>query len=114
MKNFILGMAKSPLQVKRGAYNGIADENAKPIKAGSSRSLELDFLRLVYATKELRLKGYNVNSYLMVTTLEVIKLVERWSKKYDVEKDVVTILHADLMEDELNPNYALENNIKFA
>jgi arsenate reductase-like glutaredoxin family protein len=37
----------------------------------------------------------------MVTTLEVIRLVERWSKKYDVEKDVVTILHADLKEDEL-------------
>jgi hypothetical protein len=85
MKTYILGMAKSPLQVKKGQYNGIADEFAKPLKPGSARSLELDFLRLVYAKKELSSKGQEVHAYLMVTTEEVVNAVKNWMVKYDAE-----------------------------
>ena len=53
-KTYILGMAKSPLQVEKGAYGGKADDFVKYLKRGSQRSLELDYLRLVYAAKDLQ------------------------------------------------------------
>ncbi len=100
MKTYILGMAKSPLQVTKGQYNGIADTFAKPLSPGPSRSLELDFLRLVYATKELRAAKNEVHSYLMVTTPEVVKYAENWLKKYKAER-VVNIISADLSQNEI-------------
>ena len=101
MKTYILGMAKSPLQLKKGQFNGIADEFAKPLKPGSARSLELDFLRLVYAKKELSSKGHVVHAYLMVTTEEVVNAVDKWRKKYELEENYINILHASLNEDEI-------------
>jgi len=101
MSTYILGMAKSPLQVKKGQYNGIADDYAKALNPGSARSLELDFLRLVYAKKELSSKGHEVFAYLMVTTEEVANTVHKWRKKYELEEDYVKILDASLNEDDI-------------
>ena len=100
-KTYILGMAKSPLQVAKGSYNEIADKYTKAIKPGPSRSLELDFFRLVYAAKELRAKGYEVHAYMMVTTDILVKKVEQWREKYEVEEYLVNIVSAALTEDEI-------------
>lgn len=100
-KRYILGMAKSALQVEKGSYYGIADDFVKSISPGSLRNLELDFLRLVYAAKELNSKGNIVFAYLMVTTEIVKEKIENWKKKYEVEENLVHIVSADLNENEI-------------
>ena len=101
MKTYILGMAKSTLQVSKGQYNGIADAYSKSPNPGPLRNLELDFLRLVYATKELLVKGHKVISYLMVATPEIEVKVIKWKEKYEVENDIVNIICASLNKNEI-------------
>jgi hypothetical protein len=100
-KSYILGMAKSALQVEKGSYDGIADDFIKKISPGPLRNLELDFLRLVYAAKELKSKVNIVFAYLMVTTYKVKEKVENWRRKYEVEDNLVHIICADLNIDEI-------------
>lgn len=100
-RTYILGMAKSPLQVSKGSYEGLADDFARKINPGSSRSLELDFLRLVYSAKELIKKGHEVEAFLMVTTPEIVETVIQWRVKYEVEDSIVNIMHAELNQKEI-------------
>lgn len=113
-KTYILGMAKSPLQVEKGLFGGVADKYTKSIKPGSSRSLELDFLRLVYATKELMRGGHEVHAYLMVTTDVIVEKIEKWRKKYEVEKGLVNIESASLNKDDIKNIVEEKNNNKTA
>lgn len=62
----ILGMAKSHLDL-RGA---------------KAQKLELDYLRLVYAVKEIRRKGDSAQGYLIVVTEEILNRVRQWEYKY--------------------------------
>jgi hypothetical protein len=101
VKTYILGMAKSPLKVDKGSYNGIADGFAKSIQSGPARSLELDFLRLVYAASTLRSKGHTVHAYLMVTTPQIVEMVDNWEKKYQAE-GLVTVRHPELTKKEID------------
>ncbi len=53
MKTYILGMAKSPLQLTKGTFNSIeGGAFSRTIKPGSSRSLELDFFGLFMPQKK--------------------------------------------------------------
>lgn len=97
---YILGMAKSPLKVIRGDFNGIADDFAKPINPGSAKSMELDFLRLVYAKKQLMLEGFKVHVFMVVTTPQVVEYVQVWTEKYGVER-MVQVRAANLTRDEV-------------
>ncbi|MFC1869821.1 hypothetical protein ACFLYE_00950 [Chloroflexota bacterium] len=63
---YILGMAKSHLDL-RGA---------------KGPKLELDYLRLVYAIKEMRKEGYSAQGYLVVMTEEILNRVRQWEYKY--------------------------------
>jgi hypothetical protein len=102
MKTYILGMAKSPLQLTKGTFNSIeGDAFSRTIKPGSSRSLELDFLRLVYAAKELGAKGHKVITYLMVATPEVVEKVQKWKEKYEVGEGIVHVVNASLNQAEI-------------
>lgn len=101
MKIYILGMAKSAIQVEKGSFGGIANGFTKSISPGPLRNLELDFLRLVYVAKELISKGNVVHSYLMVTTEIVKGKVENWREKYQVDKNLVNIVSANLSVDEI-------------
>ena len=80
----ILGMAKSNLDL-----NGV-----KPIK------LELDFLRLVYAVKELRAKGEDAQGYLLIMTETIEQRTRVWARKYDAE-DTVIVVRLELSDDQL-------------
>jgi hypothetical protein len=100
-KTYILGMVKSPLKVTKGDFNGVADAFTRSINPGPSRSLELDFLRLVYSSKQLRSEGYSVNTYFMVTTELVKKSVKTWMDKYGVDETMVNIVIAPLNNEEV-------------
>jgi len=75
----ILGMAKSHLDL-RGA---------------KAPKLELDYLRLIYAVKEIREKGGNAQGYLVVMTEEIFNRVKQWEYKYQ-GKECVELLVATL------------------
>ena len=100
-KKYILGMAKSHLEVEKGDHNGIADAFAKSINPGSSRSLELDFLRLGYAATKLQSEDNEVFAYLMVTTSRMVEKVIKWRDKYCLSEDAVHIVDASLDEEEI-------------
>ena len=51
--------------------------------------LELDFLRLVYAVKELRLSGNDSKGYLLVMTPSIAQRVAAWQSKYQAGESVV-------------------------
>jgi len=79
----VLGMAKSHLDLK-----------------GAKRpKLELDFLRLVYAVKELRARGDQAKGYLLVMEKEIATRAESWIEKYQAG-DAVVIEVAGLSPDE--------------
>ena len=80
----ILGMAKSNLDMK----------GAKGPK------LELDFLRLAYAVKELSSKGDSATGYLLVMTEEIAQRARSWTEKYQ-SGDAVVIAVANLSPTEL-------------
>jgi hypothetical protein len=65
----ILGMAKSNLD----------------LKGAKSSKLEFDYLRLVYAVKELRKKGDEAYGYLIVMTPAIEQRVKHWETKYQAE-----------------------------
>jgi hypothetical protein len=71
----VLGMAKSSLDL-RGA---------------KAPKLELDFLRLAYAVRDLREAGEEAVGYLMVLVPKVAKAVERWQDKYSSGEGVVVL-----------------------
>ena len=62
----VLGMAKSALDL-RGA---------------KGPKLELDYLRLLYAVKELRKRGDNAQGYLIVLTEPIHERTRQWENKY--------------------------------
>lgn len=61
------------------------------LKAGKSRSLELDYLRLAYAVTRKWRKRWNAMGYLFVATEAVKKLTEKWDKKYKVRNHVKVV-----------------------
>ncbi len=75
----ILGMAKSFLD----------------LKGARSPKLELDYLRLVYAVKDLRQSGDGAQGYLVVLTPEILECVKRWENKYQ-GKNCVTVIDISL------------------
>ena len=66
MLKHILGMAKSNLD----------------LKGTKAQKLELDYLRLVFAVKEMRKQGNNAQGYFIVMTDEVLRRVSQWEHKY--------------------------------
>lgn len=96
-KTYVLGMAKSSLQLEKGSYGGVADK----MNPGTLRNLELDFLRLAYATKELQTRGHEVYAYLMVSTDIVAQKVQIWAEKYEAGENLINIVSAALTEDEI-------------
>jgi hypothetical protein len=62
----VLGMAKSFLD-----FNG-----------SKSQKLELDYLRLVYAVKDLKSGGDDAQGYLVVLDPRISERVKRWENKY--------------------------------
>lgn len=62
----VLGMAKSSLN----------------LKGARSPKLELDYLRLVYAVKEIRKQGDTAQGYLVVLTPQIVDRVKQWENKY--------------------------------
>ena len=75
----ILGMAKSHLDL-RGA---------------KGPKLELDYLRLVYAVREMRKQGHSAQGYLVVMTDEILNRVRQWEYKYR-GKECVEVLSVPL------------------
>ena len=62
----ILGMAKSFLD----------------LKGAKSQKLELDYLRLVYAVKDLRKGRDNAQGYIVVLTPQISERLKQWESKY--------------------------------
>ena len=71
----ILGMSKSSLD----------------LKGAKGSKLELDFLRLVYAVKEIRRQGENAQGYLIVLTPRIAESAKDWEHKYKCENCVKII-----------------------
>lgn len=89
----ILGMSKSHLDL-RGA---------------KSAKLELDYLRLVYAVKEIRRGEDNAQGYLVVLAPHIKDRVKQWECKYEAEgyvkviyESVPTIDKSKLEEEKLD------------
>ncbi len=80
---YILGMAKRALDL-----NG-----------AKRQKLELDYLRLVYAVKELRRQGKGAQGYLVVLTNEIYNTTSTWNEKYQAN-DTVKVLVASITEQE--------------
>lgn len=62
----ILGIAKSHLD----------------LKGAKAPKLELDYLRLIYAVKEIRKQGDSAQGYLVVMTDGILTRVRQWEYKY--------------------------------
>jgi hypothetical protein len=89
----ILGMAKRHLD----------------LKGAKGPKLELDFLRLVYAVKELRRGGDDAQGYLLVADEKIKQCVDkRWRKKYRAG-DTVRVCVAQLTDTE---RAVLEQEVK--
>jgi len=71
------------------------------MKGAKGPKLELDFLRLVYAVKELRGSGDEAKGYLLVMTPAIAQRVAAWQAKYQAG-DSVTVLTAQLSQEELD------------
>ena len=71
----ILGMVKSQLDL-----NG-----------AKSQKLELDYLRLVYAVKEIKKRGDYALGYLAVLAPSILDRVKHWEAKYQAEGCVKVI-----------------------
>ncbi len=85
----ILGMAKSNLDL-RGA---------------KGPKLELDYLRLVFAIKEIRKQGDNAQGYLVLMTDKILNGVKKWECRYH-GKEFVTVEVASLSD---QTKHTLEN-----
>ena len=75
----ILGMAKSHLD----------------LKGAKAPKLELDYLRLIYAVREMRKQGDSAQGYLVVMTEEILNRVRQWEYKYQ-GKECVEVLSVSL------------------
>jgi hypothetical protein len=62
----VLGMAKSFLN----------------LEGARSQKLELDYLRLIYAVKEIRKRGDSALGYLVVLTPQIGIRLKQWENKY--------------------------------
>ena len=51
-------------------------------KGSKGPKTELDYLRLVYAVKEMKKQGDNAQGYLVVMTDEMLSRVSQWEHKY--------------------------------
>jgi hypothetical protein len=73
----ILGMTKSHLD----------------LKGARSSKLELDYLRLIYAVKEIMKRGDSAQGYLVVLTPQILDRVKVWEHKYQGKEyvEVMTI-----------------------
>ena len=69
----VLGMAKSSLD----------------LKGAKGPKLELDFLRLVYAVKQLRTEEVDAKGYLVVMTEDIRERANSWIGKYEAENTIV-------------------------
>lgn len=74
----ILGMAKSSLNLNGAKRN----------------KLELDFLRLAYAVRDLREAGEEAVGYLMVLTPSIAKTARGWIDQYGTGESVVVLCEA--------------------
>lgn len=77
----VLGMAKRHLDL-RGA---------------KAPKLELDFLRLLFAVRELQRRGDDARGYLLVMTPNIGERTLSWSQKYGAEGDVEVVV-ADMTD----------------
>lgn len=75
----ILGMAKSHLD----------------LRGSKGPKLELDYLRLVYAIREMRKEGHSAQGYLVVMTDEILNRVRQWECKYR-GKECVEVMSVSL------------------
>ena len=82
-RKHVLGMAKRFLDL-RGA---------------KGPKLELDYLRLLYAVKELRFHGEEAQGYLLVLTSKIESVTLRWQEKYEAG-DTVRVLVPELSDPE--------------
>lgn len=71
----ILGLAKSNLD----------------LKGSKGPKVELDYLRLVYAVKEMKKQGDNAQGYLVIMTDDMLNRVSQWEHKYRGRGDVEVI-----------------------
>jgi hypothetical protein len=67
--------------------------------------LELDFLRLVYAVKELRQSADEAKGYLLVMTSAIAERVAAWQTKYQAG-DSVQVGTAQLSQEQLGTIHA--------
>ena len=77
----VLGMAKSHLN----------------LKGAKREKLELDYLRLVYAVKDLRARGDDAQGYLVVLDENLASRLRRWGNSYEAQ-GCVTVVLAHLSE----------------
>ena len=71
----VLGMAKSSLN----------------LQGAREQKLELDFLRLAYAVRELREAGEEAIGYLLVLVPDIAKTAAGWCEKYTTGEGVVIL-----------------------
>lgn len=71
------------------------------LKGAKHPKIELDFLRLLFAVREIRRNGGNAVGYLLVTTSEISDRVSQWRSKYGADDtDEVFIEPAKLSDSE--------------
>ena len=75
----VLGMAKRHLD----------------LKGAKAPKLELDYLRLMVAVRQLRQRGHDAAGYLLVMTPTIKRRTQTWASKYGA-KDEVQVLVATL------------------
>jgi hypothetical protein len=78
------------------------------LNGAKAQKLELDYLRLVYAVRELRRLGNDAQGYLLVMTPGIKQRVAAWQRKYQGE-DAVVVETAKLNEQQLK---LLESEVK--
>ncbi|MFC2019153.1 hypothetical protein ACFLU4_04260 [Chloroflexota bacterium] len=65
------------------------------LRGAKGPKLELDYLRLVFAIKEIRKQGDSAQGYLVVMTDEILNRAKKWEYKYKGE-EFVTLTTASL------------------
>jgi hypothetical protein len=68
------------------------------LNGANAQKVELDYLRLVYAVKELRRESHEAKGYLLVMTPAIAKRTERWLAKYNAG-DAVEVIVPELTEE---------------
>ena len=78
---------------------GMAKSNTD-LKGAKAPKLELDYLRLAYAVKDLCEKGQDAIGYLLVMNADIARRAKVWAEKYE-SRGSVEILVADLSKRDL-------------